>query len=360
MTSKSSLVRSVTKRPFLSVTVNSMLTRVTSTVMRVGSSAARRAAAGRLGGFCSAARSAAPSSAQAATRARSFICINYTWLRLSATWSTHSAAPAKLPIPAPAATPPRSPRRSRAAESGSGARAGSSAPVGVLRLPARRTACRPTTGWPMLDRCTRIWCVRPVPMRTSSSVNPAKRRSTRYSLHAARPSSSRAVMRDAPHRIARDRALDPAGLRLHFAVHQRQVDLLHLPAGELVGQRAVRRVVLGHQQHAAGEAVQPVHDARPQRAAHSRKRREAVQQRIHQRARMHARAGVHHHAGGLVDGHHVGVFVEHRAAGSSSAVACSGGGLGGLARRSSRRRAACRTGATAAPLTSTRPLLIQS
>ena len=34
--SKSSLSRSVTKRPFLSVTVNSMFTRVTSSVMRRG------------------------------------------------------------------------------------------------------------------------------------------------------------------------------------------------------------------------------------------------------------------------------------------------------------------------------------
>ena len=72
----------------------------------------------------------------------------------------------------------------------------------------------------------------------------------------------------------------------------------------------MRGVVLGHQQHAAGEAVQPVHDSRPQRAAHAGERLEAVQQRVHQRAGMDARAGMHHHAGRLIDGHQVGVFVK--------------------------------------------------
>ena len=111
-------------------------------------------------------------------------------------------------------------------------------------------------------------------------------------------------------------------------MHQRQVDLLHPPAGELRRQLAVRGVVLGHQQHAAGEAVQPVHDAGPQFAADPRKRAETVQQGVHQRAGMHARAGVHHHAGGLVDGHQVGIFIED-AERDVSGVARNGGGSAG-------------------------------
>src|ERR1022692_3412539 len=112
-------------------------------------------------------------------------------------------------------------------------------------------------------------------------------------------------------RIARDGLFDAAAIRLHVAVNQRQVGLLHLPAGEQGGQRAMRGVVLGHQNHAAGEAVQAMHDAGPQIAAQRGKRLEAAEQRVDQRAGMHSGAGVHHHACGLVDGHEVLVFVEH-------------------------------------------------
>ena len=100
----------------------------------------------------------------------------------------------------------------------------------------------------------------------------------------------------AMHRIARDRPLDAPALRLHFALHQREVGLGHLAARELLGQAAVRGVILGHQQHAAGEAVQAVDDAGPHLAAHPGETREAVQQRVDQGSRMHSGAGVNHHA----------------------------------------------------------------
>ena len=124
----------------------------------------------------------------------------------------------------------------------------------------------------MLDRCTRIWCVRPVPMRTSRNVKPAKRRRTRYSVQAARPRPKRAVMR------VRWRGSRAMGFSmrprsgLHVAMHQGEVGLLHLAAGEQRGQRAMRGVVLGDQDHAAGEAVQAMHDAGPQIAAQRGKR----------------------------------------------------------------------------------------
>ena len=72
---------------------------------------------------------------------------------------------------------------------------------------------------------------------------------------------------DAPDRIAGDGLLDLAAFGLDRAVHQREVDLLHLPPGELFGQAPVRQVVARRQDHAAGIAVQTVHDARPQVAS---------------------------------------------------------------------------------------------
>ena len=68
-------------------------------------------------------------------------------------------------------------------------------------------------------------------------------------------------------RIACDGLFDPPAIRFHVAMDQRQISLLHLAAGELRGQRAMRGVVLGHQDHPTGETVQAMHDARPQIAA---------------------------------------------------------------------------------------------
>src|SRR5580658_9179496 len=71
MISKSSLLRSVTKRPFLSITVKSILTRKTSTVIRVGSALS-------ITGVCCAAHTAAPSAPAAARVAQTRIFPDYS------------------------------------------------------------------------------------------------------------------------------------------------------------------------------------------------------------------------------------------------------------------------------------------
>ena len=81
----------------------------------------------------------------------------------------------------------------------------------------------------MLARCTRIWWVRPVPMRTSRNVNPGNRCKTRYSLQAARPFAQPGGHARAVPRIPRYGLLDAPALGLYLAVNQRQVSLLHLP-----------------------------------------------------------------------------------------------------------------------------------
>ncbi len=100
-------------------------------------------------------------------------------------------------------------------------------------------------------------------------------------------------------------------LARHLAMHQCQICLFNLTACELRRQAPVRRVVLRDQQHAAGKPVEAMHDPWTHRAAHFRKRREAVKQRVDYRARVNARSRVDDHPRRFVDGHDVRIFVEH-------------------------------------------------
>src|SRR5258706_14694428 len=56
-------------------------------------------------------------------------------------------------------------------------------------------------------------------------------------------------------RVARNRPIDPPGVRRHAAMHQREVDLLDLPARKLRGQALMSGVILRDQQHTAREPV---------------------------------------------------------------------------------------------------------
>ena len=116
----------------------------------------------------------------------------------------------------------------------------------------------------MLARCARIWCVRPVPMRTSKI-----REFLESPQHAVIRQRVAAMIEARRHarpmrRIARNRLGDAPGLRVHAALHQRQVRFLRGAIGELAGQRAMRRIVARDEQHAAGSPVQSMHNARPQ------------------------------------------------------------------------------------------------
>ncbi len=98
-------------------------------------------------------------------------------------------------------------------------------------------------------------------------------------------------------------------------MHERNVALLDLAAGKLLGQLAVCDVVLGDDNQAAGFLVQTVHDAGTHLAAYFRELAESMQQRIDQRAAIAlvvggARAGVDHHSRRLVDDREVGVFID--------------------------------------------------
>ena len=113
--------------------------------------------------------------------------------------------------------------------------------------------------------------------------------------------------------IARNRKIDGACLAFDLPVQQRDVGFLHKPLLEILHELAMSFVRARHDNCPRGVFVEPMHDARPQRASDARKSPAAksVQKRGDKRARIRARTGVHDHSGGLVDYGHVRVFVEH-------------------------------------------------
>ena len=108
-----------------------------------------------------------------------------------------------------------------------------------------------------------------------------------------------------------DRAARPLGR----APDQRPVAALE-PAvgamgGELLGQRLMRGIRLGHHQQAGGILVEAMHDARPLHAADAGQAVAAVrQQRIDERTRGMAGARMGRHAFRLVDDDQVRVLVD--------------------------------------------------
>ena len=100
--------------------------------------------------------------------------------------------------------------------------------------------------------------------------------------------------------IARNLRGDAAAGRRHRAVNHREIRLLHRSRRKLRGQRLMRGVGAGHQQDAAGEAIQAVDDPGPQVAADAGQRREMVHQPVHQRTLVHPSARMHRHARRLI------------------------------------------------------------
>ena len=83
-------------------------------------------------------------------------------------------------------------------------------------------------------------------------------------------------------------------------MQQRDVGLVHGAGAKLIGQRAMRGIVARDNQRPGRAAIEPVHDARTQRAARVGKRAQTMQQRVDQRAVRDSRARVHDHARGLL------------------------------------------------------------
>ena len=74
----------------------------------------------------------------------------------------------------------------------------------------------------------------------------------------------------------------------------------------------MRLVVLGHHHEAGRAAVEPVHDAGAQHAAHPGEVAHVVQQRVDERPRQPARSRMDGQARRLVQDEKTGVFVARR------------------------------------------------
>ena len=118
----------------------------------------------------------------------------------------------------------------------------------------------------------------------------------------------------AAHGVAADGQGDGAGVLRGPAVHQREVALAQAALAEHLAELAVREIVLGDDDEAAGLLVQPVDDAGAQIAAYLREPfAEVEEQSVDQRAAVVFRgagAGVDHHAGGLVDDGEIGILID--------------------------------------------------
>src|ERR1019366_3311416 len=112
--------------------------------------------------------------------------------------------------------------------------------------------------------------------------------------------------------VAGDGAVDAAAVGFDLAVDEREVHLFDLAVCKLGGEVAVRVVVLSDQQDAGGEAVEAVDNAGAEFAGDTRQGIEAAEQCVDEGAGVHPGAGVDHHAGGLIDGNQVVIFVEDR------------------------------------------------
>ena len=311
---------------------------------------------------CSAARPSAPSSRATSLLARSSPERRAAPPRTAARARSRNASAGGQPASSSQARRPRASRSagsglsnaSRSPVAGCGSRAAPRAAPAASRRRAsaavaacagRRRAASPAIGWPIEARCTRIWCVRPVWMRTRSSAAPSKRRSTtRSAERAARP-----ARRAHRHALAvhADRGRSAASIVAGWRARARRARSPGTPSrrcarANCAGERAVRRVVLRHHHQrptcrgragarCPGRSTPPTPDEVAARGAAARSR--ACR-------RGAPGAGMHDEPGRLVDHEQPRRPRRRCAAGCPRAAARAGVGLGLVDLDALRRRAA--------------------
>ena len=112
-------------------------------------------------------------------------------------------------------------------------------------------------------------------------------------------------------RMARDLGHDFAGPLRQFTAHNGMIDLFHRAPRELLGQREMRGIVLGHHQATTRVFVKTMHNAGPDHATNAAEFAGAMmQQRMDQSVFFIARRRMHDERGRLVDHEQTVVFVE--------------------------------------------------
>ena len=163
------------------------------------------------------------------------------------------------------------------------------------------------------QRCTRIWCVRPVSSVHSRRLQTGSANAsiTWYSVRAALPSSRTAIRVRRSARAA-DRRVDHPPRRRQPAPHERRVHALDRSGRELPDQRVVRaRAERATIKQSARVAVEAVHDARTDRVADRFDAGETREQPVDQRSARMPRAGMHDEPGGLRDDDDIVVGEAH-------------------------------------------------
>ena len=170
----------------------------------------------------------------------------------------------------------------------------------------------PTTGHPSAEKCTRIWCVRPVCRSASTASESAQTQAhapigARFAAFAAARRHSRAAAQ-----IARDGHFDRS-LRPSPSVQQRDIHLLHrgvreTPRPAFCAPHRFARSPSRPMFPCRGDARFPAAAVRPRWISPSSA--EAMQQRRDHRAGIGARARMDDHSCGLVYHRDVFVFVE--------------------------------------------------
>ena len=108
-----------------------------------------------------------------------------------------------------------------------------------------------------------------------------------------------------------DRQIDPVAIAVGAAGDDRKILFFDRPLLELSGQREMRLIGLGHHEHAAGVAVEPMHDPRPRRSPRAAERIEMKLQRAGERAGPMPLGRMNDHPRRLVDRRQTIIFVEN-------------------------------------------------
>jgi len=110
--------------------------------------------------------------------------------------------------------------------------------------------------------------------------------------------------------VAGDGEVNGAAIFFQKALHESDVGFLDLALAKGFAESGVSGVIFGDEDDAGGVFIEAMHDAGAECITTLRESLAAAEEGVDQGAVRGAGAGVHGHAGGLVDGDDVGVFVE--------------------------------------------------
>ncbi len=111
-------------------------------------------------------------------------------------------------------------------------------------------------------------------------------------------------------RVHANRLFDPITVPIRHSRDDGGILLFDGSPRPLLCQRHVRRIGLGHNDHARRIAIEPVDNSRPAGTSHAAESGKMVRKSICQRATPMSATGMHHHPRRLIDHHQGVIFVQ--------------------------------------------------